>query len=141
MKSKKFALYEPKLYRLIDANLNRLKEGIRVIEDIYRYIFDNQEISKKLKEIRHLAKIDNYETFLKERDIINDVLKETTKSEENRSNLKDILIANFKRAQESSRILEESFKIIDKKEAEKFKKLRYELYNLEKEILNIDKNF
>ena len=30
------------LYRVIDANLNRLKEGIRVIEDIFRYIYNNK---------------------------------------------------------------------------------------------------
>ncbi len=53
-------LSEPKLFRLVDANLNRLKEGIRVIEDINRYIYDDQNITSKLKSLRHLAKIDNY---------------------------------------------------------------------------------
>ena len=30
-----------RLYRVIDANLNRLKEGLRVVEDVRRYGFDN----------------------------------------------------------------------------------------------------
>lgn len=136
MKSKNEApSLEPKLFRLIDANLNRLKEGIRVVEDIFRYIYDNKDISKKLKELRHLAKIEDYEIFLKYRDIVNDVLKESIKSEKNRGNLKDIILANLKRAQESARVLEESFKLIDTKKSEIFKKIRYELYNIEKEII------
>ena len=136
MKSKDLAPMEPKLYRLIDANLNRLKEGIRVIEDIYRYIYDNKDISSKLKKIRHEAKLENYELFVKYRDIKNDVLKESTNKELERDNLKDIIIANFKRAQESARVLEESFKIFDIETAEKFKKIRYELYNIEKYVLS-----
>jgi len=42
---------QPKLFRLIDANLNRLKEGIRVIEDINRYLYDNQAIASQLKSL------------------------------------------------------------------------------------------
>ena len=42
-----------KIYRIIDANLNRVSEGLRVIEDIERFIFEDEEISKKLREIRH----------------------------------------------------------------------------------------
>lgn len=125
-----------KLFRLIDANINRCKEGIRVVEDIYRYIFDDKDTASKLKELRHRIKIENYEEILKSRDIKNDVLKETTKSEKSRANLKDILLANFKRAEESSRVLEESFKLIDPALSENFKQIRYELYNLEKDILN-----
>jgi len=126
---------EPKLLRLIDANLNRLKEGIRVVEDIYRYIYDNKELASKLKHLRHLARIDDYEKLLEARDITGDVLKETTKSEKNRQDLKDILLANYKRAQESSRVLEEILKLVDSTLGENFKKIRYELYDLEKEIL------
>lgn len=45
--------------RLIDANLNRLREGIRVVEDIFRYIYNNKEISTKLKSLRHIARTKN----------------------------------------------------------------------------------
>jgi len=34
--------------RLLDANLNRLREGIRVVEDIYRYIFNDKTTSSRL---------------------------------------------------------------------------------------------
>jgi len=125
----------PELFRVIDANINRLKEGIRVIEDITRYLLNNKELSKKLKTLRHLAKYDNINSLLLHRDSTNDVLRPTIESELNRTDLQSIVIANFKRAQESSRVLEELFKLQDAKQSETFKSMRYELYSLEKEIV------
>ncbi len=128
---------QSKLFRLIDANLNRLKEGIRVIEDINRYLYDNKEVASKLKSLRHLAKIENYLDLLPHRDIQNDVLKESVKSEMERENIGGILLANYKRAQEAARVLEESFKLIDPEKSEDFKKIRYELYSLEQTNLTV----
>ncbi|WP_373035792.1 thiamine-phosphate pyrophosphorylase [Sulfurimonas sp.] len=125
----------PELFRVIDANINRLKEGIRVVEDIMRYRDNNKDFSTKLKELRHKSKIDETDQLLTHRDSINDVLRPTTQSELNRTNIKSIIIANFKRAEESSRVLEELFKLHNAAYSENFKHIRYELYNLEKEIV------
>jgi hypothetical protein len=57
------------------------------------------------------------------------------KSEMNRTDLRSIVIANYKRAQESSRVLEELYKIIEPELSERFKHIRYELYTLEKKNL------
>ncbi len=128
-------LLSPELFRVIDANLNRLKEGIRVVEDIIRYKNNDKELSSKLKQLRHRSQIKNSEELLKYRDSINDVLRPSTQSELKRADLKSIIIANIKRAQESSRVLEELYKLHDVNESEKFKTIRYELYTLEKEIV------
>ena len=125
----------PELFRVIDANLNRLKEGIRVIEDIMRYRDNNKDLSLKLKELRHRSRIKEYKELLQNRDSIGDVLKTSTKSELNRKDITSIIIANFKRAQESSRVLEELFKLENIEYSENFKSIRYQLYNLEKEII------
>ena len=130
---------EPKLFRLVDANLNRLKEGIRIIEDINRYLFDNKAVTTKLKRLRHMATIENYLQILPHRDIENDVLKTSTETEMQREDIKSLLLANYKRAQEAARVLEESFKLIDPKKSEDFKTIRYELYALEKENLLSEK--
>ncbi len=127
-------LTSSKLYRLIDANLNRLREGIRVCEDIERYIYNNKELSGRLKQLRHTARTPYHDRYLQSRDIVGDVLKETTASESQRGNITELLLANIKRAQESARVLEESFKLIDTEEAEKFKHIRYGLYDIEKFI-------
>lgn len=130
----------PEIYRVIDANLNRLKEGVRVVEDLMRYLHNNKELSSKLKTIRHLAIYKNIDALLEHRDSINDVLRPTVDSELNRTDLKSIIIANFKRAQESSRVLEELFKLQSVKDSENFKHIRYELYDLEKEVIKTTSN-
>ncbi len=124
----------PELFRVIDANLNRLKEGIRVVEDLMRYRDNNRELSTKLKQLRHSARIDENIELLRHRDSINDVLRPSIDSELKRSDITSIITANFKRAQESSRVLEELFKLHSNEYSEKFKHIRYELYDLEKVI-------
>lgn len=133
MKSKDVAPLEPNIYRLIDANLNRLREGIRVVEDIERYIYNNKEIARRLKDLRHKARYEN-KNLLHFRDIKNDVLKESTPLELERSSLYSVRKANIKRAQESARVLEEVFKLIDTQLSQNFKRIRYELYDIEKSL-------
>ena len=131
---------EENYLRLIDANLNRLREGIRVVEDIFRYVYNDKQTALKLKELRHLSRLENYIELLETRDVKNDVLRSSIKSEQNRSDLYSILIANFKRAQESSRVLEEFCKLISIEDSENFKYIRYELYNLEIVLTKITSN-
>ncbi len=124
-------------FRTIDANMNRLKEGIRVVEDILRYEY-NSPLSKELKNLRHQVRDDEYEDIVLARDVNKDILKKTILSEEERKDLKDVIIANLKRAQESARVLEELNKFRGK--GEKYKKIRYALYALEKEIISFLKS-
>ncbi len=125
----------PELYRVVDANLNRLKEGIRVIEDIARYVNNDKPLASKLKSLRHQSNFGQLQDLLKSRDSENDVLRSSTKSEMNRENLEGIIVANYKRAQESSRVLEEMMKLYDAELSENFKYIRYTLYTLEKNNL------
>ncbi|KIM11805.1 MAG: thiamine-phosphate pyrophosphorylase [Sulfuricurvum sp. PC08-66] len=118
---------------MIDANLNRLKEGIRVIEDIARYAYNNKSLAFQLKTLRHQSRIDDLRSLLQGRNSIDDVLRPTTPSELNRIDIDTVITANFKRAQESARVLEELYKLIDATLSENFKTLRYTLYALEKE--------
>ncbi|MGP1580183.1 MAG: thiamine-phosphate pyrophosphorylase [Wolinella sp.] len=126
--------------RILDANLNRLREGIRVIEDVMRYARDDSAHSQRLKNLRHNARLNLPLQILAYRDIIGDVAKATSKQEQERANLEGILLANFKRTQESARVLEETLKLLDSSEAERFKQLRYELYDLEKSILQVQES-
>ncbi len=111
----------PQTLRILDANLNRLREGIRVVEDICRYYKNSHELSKTLKLLRHKSRVTHYKELLTCRDIENDPSKETISSEKKRDSLESVILANIKRAQESARVLEEIFKLIDIKDAENFK--------------------
>lgn len=126
--------------RLLDANLNRLREGIRVVEDIFRYMYNNKDIALRLKELRHKSRCGDFIELLESRNIRGDVLKKSTSSEQKREDLNSIMIANFKRAQESSRVLEEFTKLYSIEDSENFKYIRYELYDLEKALINITSN-
>ncbi len=121
-------------YRIIDANLNRLREGIRVLEDLCRFAYNDEKNAKKLKSLRHKVRFDELDSLLDARDILGDVSKQSTKSELQRQNLEQIITANIKRAQESSRVLEEIFKTIDATQSNLFKQIRYNLYDIEKNL-------
>ena len=122
----------PKIERLIDANINRLKEGLRVVEDICRYIHDDRNITSKIKELRHQLQAMYSKKRLQYRDILGDVQKNSTKSELSRKNIESVIIANFSRTEESSRVLEEIFKLKNTEYSKRFKQIRYEIYELEK---------
>ena len=130
---------DKKLLRVVDANFNRCKEGLRVVEDIFRFVLCNDPIRKKLRTMRHaLDKIAN-EKVMREaittRDSRYDLGKNTDNLEIKRKDVLDILYVNLQRAKESLRVLEEFFKIISVSRAKQIKKLRYEIYSLEKKIL------
>lgn len=126
------------IYRIIDANLNRAKEGLRVCEEITRFILDNRKLSALFKKTRHqidsLARnIYPASLLLKERRSSGDVGRFNSYGELKRSNCKDIFWANIQRIKESLRVLEEFSKLADAKAARGFKQLRYKVYAIEKE--------
>ncbi|WP_104707989.1 thiamine-phosphate pyrophosphorylase [Helicobacter ailurogastricus] len=128
--------------RLLDANLNRFKEGVRVVEDTLRYLHNNEDLALRLKQIRHQATLIftrygiDFLWLYTQRDSLNDVLSLHDNPPKEPSSL-NMLQANFKRAQESARVLEECFKYLmpQKPQDPSFKTLRYSLYTLEKECM------
>ena len=119
--------------RLLDVNFNRLKEGIRVIEDIFRFIYNDENIVYRLKVIRHKVKFNYINEIICSRDIINDMAKESIDSEMQRDNIEAVLHANFYRVCESARVLEECLKIESYKkyaQSDDFKQIRYEIYDI-----------
>lgn len=126
--------------RIFDANINRAKEGLRVCEEITRFILNSRALTAELKHIRH--KIDSLAAFLpgsiakfiRERNSAKDVGREIYANELNRNGINDIFFANIQRVKESIRVLEEFSKLVNKKAALEFKKLRYSAYEIEKRI-------
>ena len=132
---------EKRFIRILDTNLNRCKEGLRVVEDTCRFVLCDETLYKKIRKVRHLSSkylTDQYEQMLSARDSIKDSGRKA--KEQSRQNLKNIVIANFKRAEESLRVLEEYSKIINFDTALKYKALRYEVYTIEKKMLLKYKN-
>jgi thiamine-phosphate pyrophosphorylase len=127
-----------RILRAIDANLNRYKEGLRVNEDIFRFICPNEKLRRQTRRLRHRIDsiIDNAKLrneLIKVRDTSVDPGKNPNRLEMKRKNYFDIAYANFQRAKESIRVLEELFKIFDKSKVKNLKKMRYDIYDAEKE--------
>jgi len=127
------------LLRIVDANFNRAKEGLRVCEDVVRYGANRQALTRQFKDIRHglteAVSSLNISDLLSARDIEGDVGRGSTDSEFKRQSLNDVFYANAQRAKESLRVLEEVTKLLDAPCALKIKKLRYKLYALEQKII------
>lgn len=114
--------------RIIDANLNRATEGLRVIEEIARFILSDAELSARLKTIRHeLQKFFDveYDILLDSRDTLNDVGCNIINPDKKES-LDSIFKANFKRVEEAFRVLNQYASLDDS--------YRYRIYTIEKEM-------
>ena len=130
------------IYRIFDANINRAREGLRVCEEAARFILCDEKLTKKLKGIRHQVtkiiqnlKIDT-KKLLAIRDVRKDVGARTyPMSEGKRKTYEDIVTSNMKRVEESLRVLEEFTKKINPSAGARFKRLRFQAYDLERELL------
>ncbi len=129
------------IFRIVDANFNRSREGLRVCEEVARFIWNSAALTKELKSVRHeisaiIKKSPATSKILcQTRDTEQDVGRpKRTKSEMKRLTFLDIFSANIERVKESLRVLEEFFKLIDKKSSSRFTALRFKVYAIEKKV-------
>ena len=129
--------------RIIDANLNRVGEGLRLLEEIARLLLNDAALTQQLKTMRHeLIRGDSSfnQQLLQSRDSEGDVgIDIEVPGEEKEKELPSLLVANARRVQESLRTLEELAKvpgITPKLDSEKFKQARFSLYTIEQKLLS-----
>ncbi len=128
--------------RMLDANINRASEGLRVLEDVARFSLCNEVLTKRLKTMRHNTRksiAGSGLNLIEYRDADGDVGPAVSKDlgVENKSNLQELVAANFKRAQEALRSIEEGLCVLGKNDVSRnFERNRYLLYSLEKEFNN-----
>jgi thiamine-phosphate pyrophosphorylase len=137
--------------RIIDANLNRSSEGLRVLEDVARFLLNNAELSQRLRTLRHgLAR----ETkslnvgLLSQRDSEHDVghphpippkERELNMKTTSPQGLLDLVTANAKRVEESLRVVEELAKLPELSamlNSASFEQTRFALYTLERDLIS-----
>ena len=123
--------------RIVDANLNRASEAVRVIEDIARFHITGKTLSAEVKSLRHSIRqvpaglgIDVQELF-EARDPDDDVLRAQARRE--RDGLIEAASSNFKRLQEALRVLEE----VTSGSSEDLPDLRFKAYSLEKRVCRL----
>ncbi len=124
------------VYRILDANLDRAREGLRVIEDWCRFGLNRGDLTETLKHLRQqLAQWHTPELRLA-RDTPGDPGTPLTHPDEaQRSSLTHVLQANFCRVQEALRVLEEYGKLHSMAMGAACKQMRYQVYTLESQVL------
>jgi len=126
--------------RILDANCNRATEAARVIEEYCRFVLEDAVLSGKLKALRHAIRttldvISSPELRLAGRDTPGDAgTGLVTPSEQTRRSAPDVVAASFRRLAEALRCLEEYSKPLSVESSERFEKMRYEAYELEKRV-------
>ena len=127
--------------RIVDANLNRIGESLRLLEDIARLLLNDAVLSGRLKAMRHELAVKDLRAkkqLLQSRDSRDDVgidieVKQQTKERE----LPAAVIANARRIQEAMRVIEELAKIPGTgMDSGKFKDARFEMYDIERELVS-----
>ncbi|MEX2214359.1 MAG: thiamine phosphate synthase [Phycisphaeraceae bacterium] len=132
----------PSVLRILDANANRAREALRVMEEAARFILDDEKLMRRLKELRHdlattMCGVPGLEA---NRDTTGDVgTTVSTPTEQSRESVVDVAIAAGKRLSEALRSIEEYGKTLGDRVgpsgfASAIEKLRYRGYILEQNL-------
>ncbi len=92
------------VFRVLDANLNRLREGLRVVEEYYRFYCEATDTALLLKELRHgVRSIEEglpRTELLAGRDSDHDPFRSGSEARElARAGVEELVLANIRRAQ------------------------------------------
>jgi len=124
----------PRIDRIIDVNVNRLSEALRMIEDIARFYFEDKKFALEAKRLR--ADFDVWRKryakgCIESRESAADIGRNASYDKNKKSSVDDILGSAFGRGEEACRVLEETSKLrgADSPDA---KGMRFNLYSLEK---------
>ena len=122
--------------RLIDANLDRAREGLRVVEDWCRFGLNRKDLVITLKHWRQQLGQLHLSRYKRARSTATDQgagLSHPAQGE--RSTNEQILSANCARVQEALRVLEEFARNVDRELAASAAEIRYGLYDMEVKVL------
>ncbi len=126
--------------RIVDANLNRARESLRILDDYCRFVLDDKLLTETVKDLRHrlsgaTAKLPS-SALLAARDTPGDVGKGVTAAGEySRESPAQVAAINLKRLQESLRSVEEYGKVFGAEFAKLVEQIRYDAYTLERAVV------
>ena len=125
-----------RLFRVLDANLNRAREGLRVCEEVARLILDDNDLTRRCQRLRYAvdrtAGLLPDGKLLKARNSSADVGRpERRGNTRPHGKIRDLVTANLKRVQEALRVLEEFSRLVKPAASRSFGLLRFRTYSLE----------
>ena len=127
------------LYRILDANLDRAREGLRIIEEWCRFGLNDAALTEQIKHLRQTLGGWHSDAMRQSRDTPGDLGTALSHpQEEQRNTLQTVVKVNCCRVQEALRVLEEYGKLHSPDMAKGAKQMRYQLYTLESKLLGHD---
>jgi thiamine-phosphate pyrophosphorylase len=125
------------LHRILDVNLDRAREGIRILEEWCRFALDSAELTDLCKSLRQEIAQWHHPQLRSARDTPGDAGTTLTHPQESqRDTLQAVLQANLCRVEEALRVLEEYGKVYDPAMGAAFKQMRYQVYTLDSQIMS-----
>jgi len=126
--------------RIIDANCNRIGEGLRFLEDVARFLLNDADLTRQLKTMRHnlVKSLNQFDmASISERNSTTDVGVGTEISHQ--QDLISLVTANARRVEEALRVVEELSKLSDYSSAlhsKDFERARFNLYTLQQKLIS-----
>ena len=125
--------------RLLDANLDRAREGLRVLEDWARFGLDRADLVARTKDMRQRLGRLHRSRYKQARHAASDpAIGMAHPAQAERQRPEAVVAANAARVQEALRVLEEFGRQADPELAVEAAAIRYALYDLERELLQAD---
>jgi thiamine-phosphate pyrophosphorylase len=129
------------VYRILDANLDRAREGLRIIEEWCRFGLNNGYLAGECKHLRQELAHWHTAELRAARNTPGDPGTDLTHpQEEQRTSIKSLLQANFCRVEEALRVLEEYGKLYNPTMGKEFKQMRYQVYTLESNLMGYQRH-
>ena len=126
----------PAVRRILDANLDRAREGVRIIEEWCRFGLNDSQLAAQCKQMRQELASWHSPELRAARDTPGDPGTELSHpQEERRGSIEQLLQANLSRTEEALRVLEEYGKLYKLGMGAAFKQMRYQVYTLESYLL------
>jgi thiamine-phosphate pyrophosphorylase len=127
---------QPAVWRILDANFDRSREGLRIIEEWCRFALNDAEMANECKQMRQELGLWHTPEMRAARNTAGDVGTELTHPrEEERTGIEQLLQANLCRVQEALRVIEEYSKLQSSNISSGCKQMRYRVYTLESKLL------
>jgi thiamine-phosphate pyrophosphorylase len=127
---------QPVVRRILDANLDRAREGLRIVEEWCRFGLNSTQLTGECKQLRQEVARWHTPELRMSRDTPGDPGTELTHPrEQQRDSLQSVLQANFCRVEEAMRVVEEYGKLYHPDMGGAFKQMRYRVYTLESELM------
>lgn len=128
---------QPALHRILDANLDRAREGLRVIEEWCRFGLNDSGLTDRCKHWRQELAQWHHADLRAARNTPDDPGTDLTHPQEaTRGSVEQVLQANFCRVEEALRVLEEYGKVYSPEMSRAVKQMRYQIYTLESHLLS-----